>query len=910
MAWLNDWLRHYFPRKVRQTRQVRTFRPQLGDLETRVVPAAVGSNFIKHGGAVLGSPQVDLVFLGDAWNNNGALKSQIDNFAQYLLTSPFMTVLNQYGVNAGTVADSRIVPTSLGSRISTTQLDSLLTQDVDNGTLPAPGPNTLLFVLTPPNVTVADNPFGTPDFLGYHTSLLNNQGSQIAYAVVPYPGGTNPSDPGLTAFQSFTDTFSHELAEATTDPYVDLRGNPTGWDDYHYAFGDIYDGEVADIAENAPTVFLNNYAVTQLWSNAAGAVVSPADTTPTPAPSPLTLTGQSVANAVAGQPLTNAVLATISDTNANVTPGDLTATVQWGDGTSSNGTDVQVTTDANGNLVVEGTHTYGSSGTFHATVTVSDGSGDTATATSTISVAPAPAGLTVHALNITAQPTVAFSGPVATITDPSATSASDLTVTISWGDGSQSTGSDVMVSGPDAHGVFTVQGSHTYSTANTYSITVNVTDSGGATGSSQGTATVATPGTPGTLTVTADNVAAVTGQPFLATVATVSDPGASRHDLVARIDWGDGSFPSYVRLDGPDSQGNFTVAGWHNYAGSGNYTITVTVKDRETGASASNTATANVEDSGSLSVTAQRIETTAGTAFSGTIATGTAPAGATASDLTVTVDWGDGTPLDTGATATVDANGNLTVTGSHTYSSPGDHHFTVTVTDTATSNRAQDTAEADVDRATTAGDLHVTSVDVAATAGTSFTDGIAVVYAPGVAPGNLSVSVNWGDQTTDTSGSAGSNVQLIPFGTHGVTIVTGTHTYANPGSYTITVTVTNTATNATQSSSSSASVVAAGTTPTTPTVPDPTTLPLPPLPGPTPPTGTTVSDPTTTPTPCPTPTTPPTTTSSPTTAPTTSTPSTGDTTTATPTPTTPTTSSTRHGRHHHRTVRRASRRKG
>jgi hypothetical protein len=937
MAWLRNWLRQRADRKRPRDRRTKTVRPAVAELETRTVPAAVATNFINHGGPVLAQPQIEIVYYGQAWNSNPGLQTQINTFVKYLGGSSFMDVLSQYGVSHAQVAGSVVIPDALGGNVTPNRIQNALTQDIANGTLPPAGNNRLYLVFTPPNVTVKDNPFFPADFLGYHSSLIDNQGNQDAFAVIPVPGGSNPQAAGLTSLQSLTDTTSHEVAEAVTDPFINAQGNPSGWDDYTFdPNGNIDQGEIGDVGATAPTVYLNGYAVTQLWSNSADSVVAPAGATSTPTASTLTVTAKPVTGAVAKEPFT-AVVATVTDAATNASVKNLTATIDWGDHTTPD-TNVGVTTDSNGNLIVQGTHTYSASGSYTITVTVTDsGSGTTSADSSTTDVAPQPtpsvdaqdftaqtgqpftgtvakvsdrgadpANLTatidwgdkstpdanvklttdsngnlivqgthtyaaagsyafsvtvtdgksgatdtststatvatpgvpaVTGLTITPQSGQSFTGTVATVSDLGA-SASDLTATIDWGD--KTTPDTKVPVTTDKDGNLIVQGTHTYATGGQYTVTVTVTDSkSGKTATGTGTANVAAPGTPGVPTVTGQPVLAVTGQPFVATVATVTDPGASHRDLVAMIDWGDGSWPSWVRVESPDAQGNFTVEGFHRYDTAGNYTITVTVYDRESGSEGKGTATANVADSGSLSVTTQRIDATAGTSFTGTVATVTGP-GASASELTATINWGDG-QVDTNVKVTTDSNGNLIVQGTHTYAHVGNYGVTVTVSDTKTGNRAQDFGRADVDPAATQGNLRVRSVDLRATAGQSVTDGIAVVFAPGARASDLSVKVNWGDGTTD------SNVQVVPFGIDGLFIVTGTHTYTKSGQFTISVTVSDSATSATDTSSSTAFVDAAApttgtttpTTPTTPTTTTPTTTAGPTTPVTTPPTETT-----------------------------------------------------------------------
>src|SRR5579862_7459181 len=54
----------------------------------------------------------------------------------------------------------------------------------------------------------------------------------------------------------------------------------------------------------------------------------------------------------------------------------------------------------------------------------------------------------------------------------------------------------------------------------------------------------------------------------------------------------------------------------------------------------------------------------------------------TAGDFTATINWGDGSPLDTTGVVTVQG-GTITVSGTHTYASAGQDPVTVTLTDDA-----------------------------------------------------------------------------------------------------------------------------------------------------------------------------------------------------------------------------------
>jgi len=81
-------------------------------------------------------------------------------------------------------------------------------------------------------------------------------------------------------------------------------------------------------------------------------------------------------------------VATFTDSNPDGKLGDYTATIDWGDGTTSSGT---VSADAVSGLDVSGGHTYSSPGSKTVKVTITDTGGATTTAQGTVTVAePTP----------------------------------------------------------------------------------------------------------------------------------------------------------------------------------------------------------------------------------------------------------------------------------------------------------------------------------------------------------------------------------------------------------------------------------------------------------------------------------------------------------------------------------------
>src|SRR5262249_10189343 len=184
--------------------------------------------------------------------------------------------------------------------------------------------------------------------------------------------------------------------------------------------------------------------------------------------------------------------------------------------------------------------------------------------------------------------------------------------------------------------------------------------------------------------------------------------------------------------------------------------------------------------------------------FSGTVAQVNDP-GADPANLTATIQWGDGA-VNNGVAVTTDSKGNLIVQGTHTYANAGNFGLTVFVQDNTTGSHAAGSSIADVEPSVPRVTLHVIGVPVRAKPGQSFTSLIAVLHAPGASLSDLSVTINWGDGTTD------SNAQVVPFGTDGSFEIVGTHDYAIGGQYTIGITVTATSSGAQGSASTTAFV--------------------------------------------------------------------------------------------------------
>jgi WD40 repeat protein len=106
----------------------------------------------------------------------------------------------------------------------------------------------------------------------------------------------------------------------------------------------------------------------------AGGAADLASAAAAPPDAPLTVTGVPI-DTVRGTPLTNQRVATFTDADPAGVLSDYTATIDWGDGTTTPGAVV-----ANGaaGFAVNGTHTYSTAGVFTVVVTVHDVGGATA----------------------------------------------------------------------------------------------------------------------------------------------------------------------------------------------------------------------------------------------------------------------------------------------------------------------------------------------------------------------------------------------------------------------------------------------------------------------------------------------------------------------------------------------------
>src|SRR6266550_2933462 len=302
--------------------------------------------------------------------------------------------------------------------------------------------------------------------------------------------------------------------------------------------------------------------------------------------------------------------------NTNCSPTLYSATIHWGDNTSNLGTVVcehAGTTTAlipTGVFDVGGTHVYKDSGNYVISVSVTDTQeSETSATVNTDTASVTDADLEFDWANAPDGPYVQVEGGSVTVQaaffdnnrwypeieglpfDPG------ITAKINWGDGSAA--QSVTPSNPpdacDCFGDIGVSASHVYDAPKAvgarYTITVTVTDDGGATAS----ATLSAEISDAALTAgAAKSFVAPAAQAASHVVASFTDAAgaqAAAADFTASIKWGDSTTSAGTVTKTAD--GKFDVSGTHTYSTAGSKTLSITVTDEE-GQTLTMTATATV----------------------------------------------------------------------------------------------------------------------------------------------------------------------------------------------------------------------------------------------------------------------------------------------------------------------------
>jgi len=212
------------------------------------------------GGPTLSAPNVvPIFFTGDS-----DMQGQIEGFLDALPGSHYWNATtSEYAVG-----DITIQPSIVSSDTPPTTDDALqawivLNSDGLHG-WPANTPNTIYTVFLPDGVVLtAGGSMSCSSFGGYHDET---QTGSVIYALLPrcqsgVLGGITPA-------------ISHELVEASTDPFPETMGAYQNTDAAHAIWGLIPGGELGDMCEFVDSAYdhsLGSYLVQRTWSNTAAA---------------------------------------------------------------------------------------------------------------------------------------------------------------------------------------------------------------------------------------------------------------------------------------------------------------------------------------------------------------------------------------------------------------------------------------------------------------------------------------------------------------------------------------------------------------------------------------------------------------------------------------------------------------
>ena len=462
------------------------------------------------------------------------------------------------------------------------------------------------------------------------TDTVTFSGSQSAFTLAEY-SGVQTSTAALDQFASKSGTGSPAAGPTTTiggagELVIGVGGNPAP--------------SSSSTILSAGTGFTLRSQADAPWSFANGLEDSLSSST----------AGQSMAMKSATSSYYGAVVAVFKAPTAGTPKAALTMTPALGAAPLAVTADASASTDplgitsytfafGDGSVVgpqsaATATHTYATGGTFTAQVTVGDSTGATATTTATVKV-----GAPVAALAVTpgaGTTPLAVTANASASTDPIGISS----YTFNFGDGSAAVG-------PQAGAT----ASHTYSIAGTYAVTVSVLDSAGASAVANASVTASAPPV-ASLTVSPASGAA----PLAVNVdASASTPG-SNPIASYTFDFGDGT------SSGPQS----TPTASHSYLTGGNYTIKLTVTDTAGYTATAKSAVAVGAPTASLSVSPNA---------GASPLSATADASASSDPVGIssyTFNFGDGSPA-VGPQAGSSA--------SHTYGVGGSYSVVVTIVD-------------------------------------------------------------------------------------------------------------------------------------------------------------------------------------------------------------------------------------
>lgn len=246
-------------------------------------PFPMPPQVVTAGGPVLASPKiVPVVFTDDM---DATTVSEIEDFVSKIgATQYWAAAVTEYGVGPAT-GETPVVVADPAAASNNTIADSAIQTwlagilNSNDPSWPTPDANTVYALFFPSGVTITSGggmggtSTSCTDFGGYHDNITldaNHGTMPVAYAVVPRCASFDM----FTGIDAVTGAASHELAEASTDPYPSTNPAYVEVDTEHFYWDRaLGGGEVGDMCAQFDGSFNKfselPYLVQRIWSNKA-----------------------------------------------------------------------------------------------------------------------------------------------------------------------------------------------------------------------------------------------------------------------------------------------------------------------------------------------------------------------------------------------------------------------------------------------------------------------------------------------------------------------------------------------------------------------------------------------------------------------------------------------------------------
>jgi hypothetical protein len=227
---------------------------------------------MAFGGPVLKAPRIVPVFFS---GDDPSTVAQIEDFDTRVgATSYWNAAVSEYGVGPASALPPVMLTETAPTTTDDNTIQTWLAGKLDGGDplWPVADANTIYALHYPTGTSITLQGLGAScnTFGGYHSNITLEGGMNVSYAVIP----RCPDFDGMSIIDALTSTESHELVEASTDPYpitdpayADVEESFTYWDE---ALGG---GEVGDMCAQFDGVYVVfpelPYMVQRIWSNKA-----------------------------------------------------------------------------------------------------------------------------------------------------------------------------------------------------------------------------------------------------------------------------------------------------------------------------------------------------------------------------------------------------------------------------------------------------------------------------------------------------------------------------------------------------------------------------------------------------------------------------------------------------------------